>query len=73
MSFEPGFIPDGWKRGQTLRVMRAIPSWPGFVTLDHTRLTANDQIPLGTVSLIRYTDTEAASVEAWLQWWNAEQ
>lgn len=71
MSFEPGFIPEGWKRGQPLRVMRAIPAWPGFVTLDHARLAASDRLPIGSIGLIRFTSEESASIDAWLEWWNA--
>ena len=71
MSFEPGYIPEGWKRGQPLRVMRAIPSWPGFITLDHARLTVAERPPLGATGLIRFTAEEAAGIDAWLAWWNA--
>jgi len=70
VAFEVGFVPQGWTRGQPLRVMRAKPSWPGFVSLDHTKLSLKDSISGDAVGVVRFTVEEAANLDAWLEWWS---
>jgi len=67
VSFEPGFIPQGWLRGQRLRVYAATTHEQGYVSLDvsdaPTESNSND------VTLLRFRYAETEKVRQWLDWW----
>jgi len=71
VTFEVGFVPNGWQRGQPLRVMRAKGAWPGFVSLDHTRLAPDYKLSADAVGLITLSLEDSSKIDPWLDWWNA--
>lgn len=67
MSFEPGFIPQGWTRGQQLRVYAATAHELGYVSLDASDAPANANSEDVTLLKFSYADTDR--VRQWLDWW----
>jgi len=73
VTFEVGFVPEGWTRGQPVRVMKAKAPWPGFVSLDHTKLSLQANIASDAVGLVTFTAEESVNLDSWLEWWNSPQ
>lgn len=73
MSFEIGFVPTGWTRGQALRVLYPQDALTGFVSLDRTKLPRTEKLPPDATGMIRFTPQEAATVKSWLEWWNTQE
>jgi hypothetical protein len=53
--------------------MRATPAWPGFVSLDHTKLSPLETIGFDAVGLVTFTAEESANLDLWLEWWSVPE
>lgn len=74
-SFDIGFIPKGWTKGEKLRVVRPTETTTGFIaqncreigySFDPTRDYSTD------IAYMRFDLQEVSKADTWLDWWKAE-
>lgn len=71
MSFETGFIPKGWVRGQMLRVHRLQDNGTGYIELETRGIPfdPNKKFETDDVAVMAYSKWNVEKVNAWLKWW----
>ena len=66
--FDPGWIPPGWTRGESLLVRepRRHPEEWGFIEPERRQPFPESDQPS---ELVQYQGSQAQKVNAWLRWW----
>lgn len=75
-TFDIGFVPEGWERGQELLIRNG---WPvGTISQDPSELSfvlGDEKVNerhVGYVTFNRQDAAEVARVNAWLAWWRED-
>lgn len=71
--WEEGFVPEGWVRGQELRIVPALKNYVGYVSrsfsLAHSPLSMASDDVKDTVFAITFSYDQAKQIQRWLDWW----
>ena len=72
MKFEIGEVPNGWRRGDKLRVFPVIKYRPGHRgAFLHAELgSPGDPVP--EIGAVEFTADMLPKVNAWLDWWRGK-
>lgn len=64
-AWQPGWVPQGWKRGEDLWVVPAKPGCYGSVCpeLEFNNVRAD-------MVVVQFHHDDGPRVQAWLEWWN---
>jgi hypothetical protein len=66
---EPGWIPQGWERGEPLTIWPADPRGAVFRKLPSIDI---DNTKMDDIACFEFTRADAGSLHVWLHWWNPE-
>jgi len=74
MKLEPGVVPDGWKRGEPLRVINGDFKYGPIaaVSRDFKFIFGPEDFSPTLEFSVRFHCSESNRIDAWLRWWNGE-
>jgi hypothetical protein len=72
MKLEPGFVPDGWKRGDLLQFVNGDFRYGPMAAVSRSFLFLDPFENAHLDFAIRFHHLEAKRVQAWLRWWHEE-
>jgi hypothetical protein len=68
MSFEQGWIPSGWKRGEPVQIQNPPPNGYGVLSTFPKFIGVDGEVPVDLV-MVKFHESEIPEVNAWLRWW----
>ncbi len=71
-AFDIGYIPEGWKRGDELRLIKPPAHLKhGRYALQHFEMGSPDDPP-PEIGALTFLEEDKPRVQAWLEWWQAD-
>ena len=70
-TFDIGFIPSGWRKGEKLDIFKATPTIRGTIQqAELTCLSDPGETPMDAIGYLHFGHgMEAAKAKEWLEWW----
>lgn len=70
-ALEPGFIPEGWARGDAVRIINGDFRCGDMAAVMRTAISWGDYSDLSSlIGMVQFHESELHRVKAWLNWWN---
>ena len=74
MALEPGFVPEGWKRGDAIRIINGDFKYGQMAALMRVEISLGADCDVGSlIGMVQFHESELHRAKAWINWWNGDE